>query len=118
MKGEGYRVVLSLGTVRRFFLGLPEVNVCVFPGLLFSSLYASFRWFLLGCPCVPYWTGSSPVGDGENTSRCARELVHNSGAGGDIFVWGGWGECECRNTVLAYLGFSLSVSLKYSDTQT
>jgi len=32
--------------------------VCIFPGLLFSSLYASFRWFLLGCACVPYWAWS------------------------------------------------------------
>ena len=48
------RAVLRVGIVRRFFRGLPEVTVCVFPGLLFSSLYASFRWFMLGCPCVPY----------------------------------------------------------------
>ena len=81
MKGGGYSAVLSLGTVQRFFLGLPEITVCVFPGLLFSSLYASFRWFLLGCPRVPYWAWSSPAGDGEkNTSRCVRELVRNSGA--------------------------------------
>jgi len=45
----------------KVLLGLPEVTVCVLPGLLFSSLYASFRWFLLGCPCVPYWAWSSHV---------------------------------------------------------
>jgi hypothetical protein len=27
------------------------------------------------------------VGDGENTNRCVRELIYNSGTGGDIFVW-------------------------------
>jgi hypothetical protein len=72
-RGAGYRAVLSLGTVRRFFLGLPEVTVCVFPGLLFSSLYASFRWFLLGCTCVPYWTWSSPVGDGEKYEQVCEK---------------------------------------------
>ena len=58
---EGGRAVLSLGIARRIFRGLPKVTVCVFLGLLFSSLYASFRWFLLGSLCVPYWAWSSRV---------------------------------------------------------
>jgi hypothetical protein len=82
---EGGHAVLNLGIVRRFFQGLPEVTVCVFSVLLFSSLYASFRWFLLGCPCAPHWAWSSPVGAGGNTNRCVRELVHNSGTCGRHF---------------------------------
>ena len=80
--------MLSLGIARRFFRGLPEVTVSVFPGLLFSSPCAPFRWFLLGCPCVSYWAWSSPVGDGENTNRCVRELVHKSGTRDDFFFCG------------------------------
>jgi hypothetical protein len=109
-EGGGYRAVLSLGIVRRFFRGLPEVTVCVFPGLLFFSLYGSFRWFLLGCPCVPYWTWSSPVGDGENTNKRVRELVRNSGAGGRHFCMGVWGSVNVGIQYLRVFGL-LSVRM-------
>ena len=79
-RGAGYRAVLSLGTVRRFFLGLPEVTVCVFPGLLFSSLsmplLGGFCWGVRVCLIGP---GHRLWGMEKNTSRCVRKLVHNSG---------------------------------------
>ena len=38
--------------------------------------------FCRGCPCVPCWIWSSPVGDGENNDRCVREL------GTSVVPWG------------------------------
>ena len=39
--------------------------------------------FCSGCPCVPCWVWSSPVGDGEDDDRCVREL--------GIYQWYWWG---------------------------
>jgi hypothetical protein len=43
-------------------------------------------------------------------NRCVRELVHNSGTGGDIFVWGAGGSVSVGTQYLCVFGL-LSVCM-------